>query len=632
MLEYVFSRSWTFWCSFAISICTAVYFIKKQSGFNKTTLYNLSLYLKFFHKKGEYDIYHESSDVSEYDEDVNNTKKNNARIKNIAEDDAALHALIDDINEYLGSCKGTATFEIIQNKTERRISKMYDNAVSKSSFPTHYGLMGTFVGVFIGLGLFLLGSIFQGGITDDSIHSLILGVLVSMSTSFIGLRMSTEANESISDAKTKIDDDKNEFYEFVQNKLMTSVNVSLTEALSSLHETVTTFEPSFSKVIAGFQTTFQQCTKAFGNDFRTSVREMVSAVTTMSNNIDAITSNVTLLENLLNRLSGSEWTSYMRQFADANEQFKTLTQSLDDFERARRMMLAAAQEAINIQKSYNDSLEMPRQVAENINSIMQRVVRFEENINALGVNIAQTQMFGNAQIEEIQQQITAIKKKHKVAEQYIETANNKLEMFFDSQLIELKRLETKYLEALENLFKAYEKITDDHKDEINQRHEIFKNAIEDKFEMAGVRAELANLKKIPEVEKKVDEVNRGQQQLMNTNEGIRKEINAFNAAQEDKGKGVFGGMFGGANSAKDREIKRQEEENDRLKKLLEDAQREKEEQRKFEEMMKRMTESEPTKPVQPSVVTPKPEPVIKQEKPENEVSKPGIWGRIFGRK
>lgn len=631
MFEYIFSLSWTFWSSFVISICTALYFINKQSGFNKSTLHNLSLFLKFFHKKGEYDIYHESSNDSEYDED-GNTKKNNARIKNIAEDDAALHALIDDINEYLGSCKGTATFEIIQNKTERRISKMYDNAVSKSSFPTHYGLMGTFVGVFIGLGWFLFGSILQGGITDDSIHSLILGVLVSMSTSFIGLRMSTKANDLISNAKTKIDDDKNEFYEFVQNKLMTSVNVSLTEALSSLHETVTTFEPSFSRVIAGFQTTFQQCTKAFGNDFRTSVREMVSAVTTMSNNIDAITSNVTLLERLLNRLSGSEWTSYMRQFADANEHFKTLTQSLDDFERARRMMLAAAQEAINIQKSYNDSLEMPRQVAENINSIMQRVVRFEENINALGVNIAQTQMFGNAQIEEIQQQITAIKKKHKVAEQYIETADNKLEMFFDSQLVELKRLETKYIEALENLFKAYEKITDDHKDEINQRHEIFKNAIEDKFEMAGVRAELASLKKIPEVEKKVDDVKKGQQQLMNTNEGIRKEINAFNAAQEDKERGVFGGVFGGANSAKDREIKHQEEENDRLKKLLEEAQREKEEQRKFEEMINRRAESEPTKPVQPSVITPKPDSVIKQEVPEDEVKKPGFWGRILGRK
>lgn len=119
---------------------------------------------------------------------------------------------------------------------------------------------------------------------------------------------------------------------------------------------------------------------------------------------------------------------------------------------------------------------------------------------------------------------------------------------------------------------------------------------------------------------------------MNTNEGIRKEINAFNAAQEDKEKGVFGGMFGGANSAKDREIKRQEEENDRLKKLLEEAQREREKQRKFEEMMNGMTESEPTKPVQPSVVTPKPEPVIEQEKQENEVKKRSFWGRILGGK
>lgn len=631
MFEYIFSLSWTFWFSFVISIGTAAYFIKMQSDFNKSTLHNLSLFSKFFNKKGEYDIYHESGDTSDNGDDETQTKKNNARIKNIAEKDAALHALIDDINEYLSSCKGTATFEIIQNKTERRITKMYDNAVSKSSFPTHYGLMGTFVGVFIGLGLFLLGSILQGGITDDSIHSLILGVLVSMSTSFIGLRMSTKANDQISNAKTKIDDDKNEFYEFVQNKLMTSVNVSLTEALSSLHETVTTFEPSFSRVISGFQTTFQQCTQAFGNDFRISVREMVSAVTTMSNNIDAITSNVTLLEKLLNRLSGSEWTSYMRQFADVNDHFKTLAQSLNDFERARRMMLAATQEAINIQKTYNDSLELPRQVAEHINGILQRVITFENSINALGVDLAQTQMIGNSTIEEIKQQITAIKKKHKIAEQYIDTADNKLEMFFDSQLIELKRLEKKYIDALTEMFGAYEKLTTDHTEEINQRHEIFKNAIENKFEMAGVRAELVNLKKIPDVEKKVDEIKRGQQQLQNTNEGIRKEINAFNAAQEDKDKGVLGGILGSGNSAKDREIKRQEEEIERLKR---DAIRDREKQREFEEMMRQRQEITPAKPIQPSQPTQKPEPIVEQEntpkEPAEETKKPGIMKRWFG--
>lgn len=635
MFEYIADLSWTFWASLVVSIIVAVYFISKQTAFNRSTMMNLLLYKDFFKKKEKYDtieelpehvnLSYDSEKEAWFDENgVEETAiKKVIKLRNNADSKAELHSLIEDINEYLGSCKGTATFEIIQNKTERRITKLYDKATSKASFPTHFGLMGTFVGVFLGLGMFLLGSMIQGGITDDAIHSLILGVLVSMSTSFIGLRMSTRANDLISDAKTKIDEDKNEFYEFVQNRLMTSVNISLTEALGNLHQTVSDFEPSFSKVIKGFKETFEACTKAFGKDFNTSVTTMVDAVGTMSANVNQITQNVSLLENLLNRLSGAEWTTYMRQFADTNEHFKTLTQSLNDFERARRMMLAATQEAINIQKTYNDSLVIPRQVATEINGILQRVVNFEKSINALGEELASRQVLGNAVLDEIKEQITAIKKKHKIAEQYIETADNKLEMFFDSQLIELKRLETKYQEALVRLFEAYENITDDHKEEINQRHQMFKDAIDDKFELTEVRSDLSNLKKIPTLEKKVDEVKSGQQQLRNTNEDIRRELNALNAAKEEENKSIVGRMISGGNSAYGREIERQRKENERLQLIIQQAKIDRETEQALKERLK--AEHTDTSPVNQQNVE------STNQSPELGPEKKTIWGRIFGR-
>lgn len=630
---------YNFIISLLVSLVTAAYFIFKQRGFYKTTMENLGQFQNFFKKTDSYNI----------DVDPENAGSTSKRLVNVADKSAELYSLIEDINDYLKSCKGTATFNIIQNKTERRIAKLYDKTTSKSSFPTHFGLMGTFVGVFLGLGAFLAMSIGSSeGITDDAIHSLILGVLVSMSTSFIGLRMSTRANDLISDAKNKIDDDKNEFYEFVQNRLMPSVDISLTDALGNLHQTVSDFEPSFSKVIAGFKETFNQCTLAFGEDFRKSVSSMVGAVDKMSRNINKISENVDLLENLLNRLSGAEWMQYMRQFAEASDHFKELTQSLNDFERARRMLLAATQEAINLQKSYNDSLTIPREVASEINTILQRVVRFEESISALGTDIAQTQMIGNSTIEEIKNQIAAIKAKHKVAEQYIETSNNKLEMFFDSQLIELKRLENKYLQALDTMFKTYESLTKDHETEINQRHEIFKNAIEDKFELAGVRSELAHLrlipgiqsgveevkddnseirkgmKKVESIESKVDEVKRGQEKLQRTNEGIRSELNAFNAAKEEEKKGAVGRFLNGTNTAKDREIKQKEKENEALQKIIEQAQKEREEEARIKALIaerdRKQQESNGEKkvvPQEPETTTePEVAPEILQEEPK----------------
>ncbi len=639
-----------FFISFVVAIIIAALFYRKQRGFNKTTMRNLDQFQNFFKKTDSYKT------VDVYPDDAGSTSK---RLVNVADKSVELHSLIEDINDYLKSCKGTATFNIIQNKTERRIAKLYDKTTSKSSFPTHYGLMGTFVGVFLGLGAFLGMSIFSAeGITDDAIHSLILGVLVSMSTSFIGLRMSTKANDQISDAKNKIDDDKNEFYEFVQNKLMPSVDISLTEALGNLHQTVSDFEPSFSKVISGFKETFNQCTIAFGEDFRKSVKSMVGAVDKMSTNINKITENVDILEELLSRLSGEEWMQYMRQFADASGHFKELTQSLNDFERARRMLLAATQEAINLQKSYNDSLTIPREVASEINTILQRVVKFEQSINALGTDLAATQMIGNSTIEEIQNQIKAIKVKHKVAEQYIETSNNKLEMFFDSQLIELKRLEKKYLEALDTLFKAYESLTKDHETEINQRHEIFKNAIEDKFELSGVRSELAHLsliprieagveevkndssgirtglKKVESIESKVDEVKRGQDKLQRTNDGIRSELNAFNAAKEEEKKGAVGRFLSGSNTAKDREIEQQKKEKEALQKLIEEAQKEKERDRQLKELLAKREEERKQSPAKENVQEhPQPEePVTKSDEDIEKVPQRSFIKRLLGRK
>lgn len=618
----------SFLLSLTISIVTFFICFVFQRGFYRLTKKNLYNYNNFFDKVGDYETIGESQ---AYSENKQSQFAKSQNLKNVAKPEAELYDLIEDINEYLNTCRGSATFNIIQNKTERRIAKMYELAVSKATFPTYLGLMGTFAGVFLGLLAFLLYGLFSDeGITDDSINSLISGVLVSMSTSFVGLLMSTISNYNISNAKDKVNDDKNEFYEYVQNKLMPSVDISLTEALGNLHQTVSEFEPSFSNVIAGFKETFKECTVAFGADFRNSLKTMVDAVGKMSSNVNQISSNVSLLEDLLNRLSGSEWRRYMKNFADSADHFKELTKSLNDFERARRMMLAATQEAINLQKSYNDSLIIPREVAAEINTIMQRVVRFEKSINELGENLASTQMLGNTTIEEIKNQISAIKVKHKVAEQYIETSNNKLEMFFDSQLIELKRLESKYMESLSDLFNSYEKLTENHKDEIIQRHEIFKDAIEEKFELSGVRSELGHLKKLPGIDSKVEDVKRGQEKLQRTNEGIRSELNAFNAAKEEENKGALERIFGGtSNSAQTRELENIKKENEFLKKIIKDAQKEKENRAKSEQIMREGMQAGPSNPQSPDINPSGDVKSTEDKEPTEEVPLQGFFSRFF---
>lgn len=472
-----------FSASFAFSVILFLYFFLKQYRDYRESKTLLDKYGRFFEKTKEYEKEQACIDGKPH-------------IKQVATVDAYLYELINDINDYIDTSKGSALFSIIQNKTERRITLRYDEASSKMSFPTHRGLMGTFVGVFIGLIFFLCASIGPDGMTDEAIHSLISGVLVSMSTSFIGLVMSISLTNAASKARKNVDLDKNEFYEFVQNKVMGDIDTSLSDALASLHQTVAEFEPQFSHVIDGFKTAFEQCTQAFGSDFRVSVGTLVSAVDKMGANMEIINENVDLLRELITRMSSGEMVRYMRSFSEAADHIQTVTSSLNDFERARRMMLAATQESINIQKSYNDSLRTPLSVAEKINTILSRVTRFEDNINKLGENLGQINMVSDAQVTAIANILEAIRKKHKVALDFESTANTKLESYYNEQINLLSKMYGTYNKRIQEVYKEYDELLGQHIKDINARHEVFIKKIDEKFNLEECREEFAELRKI----------------------------------------------------------------------------------------------------------------------------------------
>ena len=430
--------------SLSISICMAIWFIVKQTKEYHINMEAIEHLKNFFSKKEGYSTY--DSITADADTDKSTMS---VVIKNVANDDAELKSLIQDINAYIRKSKGTVAFSIIQNKTERRISMLYEIATSKLSFPTHIGLMGTFAGVFVGLLMFLGGTLYSGEITDANIQSLIAGVLVSMITSWCGISRLISSHRAASEATNQIDRDKNEFYEWVQNELMPSVDVSMVEAIGKLHETIDQFEPTFSKVIVEFKDAFKNVTGAFGNEFRQSVQVVASAVDTMGQNMNKVNKNIELQGELLATIKSNQLIRGMDAFVEASKRFGEITGSLDQFERARRLMLIAAQETINLQKDFNESLQVPKQVAAEINSILDRITKFEANINGLGETIAQTKLITYKEVKQIEENISAIKKKQKVAEDYADRANEKLEVYFEAQKKEMGRVMQKYNEALD---------------------------------------------------------------------------------------------------------------------------------------------------------------------------------------
>lgn len=541
--------------SLGISIGMAIWFIRKQTKEYHINMEAIEHLKNFFSKKEGYSTY----DSVMVDADTDKSTMS-VVIKNVANDDAELKSLIQDINDYIRKSKGTVAFSIIQNKTERRISMLYEIATSKLSFPTHIGLMGTFAGVFIGLLMFLGGTWYSGEITDANIQSLISGVLVSMITSWRGIARLISSHRAASEATNQIDRDKNEFYEWVQNELMPSVDVSMVEAIGKLHETIDQFEPTFSKVIVEFKDAFKNVTGAFGSEFRQSVQVVASAVDTMGQNMNKVNKNIELQGELLATIKSNQLIRGMDAFVEASKRFGEITGSLDQFERARRLMLIAAQETINLQKEFNESLQVPKQVAAEINSILDRITKFEANINGLGENIAHTQMVGSALVEQIKENISAIKSKQKVAENYSDTASKKLEVYFEEQKKEMGRIMQKYNEALDSYLDDYEKMLQERKKELELRKREFVEAIDKKLSVDEIKSEFSSLKKLNDISQKLEQLMRNPvdgNQLMRTLSKIHTELNAISAIQEDNKKGSWFGN--NSNTAVDRAQREREE-------------------------------------------------------------------------
>ena len=524
----------------SISIFVTIFFIVIQLCFFIQTWISRSLFEKFFKRKTVYEIYKKIVG-NEYI----------IQLTDVGEKNSDLSKLISEINHYVEKTKGTTDFSVIQNKVERKLSMRYDQSVAQLSFPTYLGLMGTFFGVFLGIWFFLKDFNIVG-MTDEALKNLLHGVMVSMMTSLSGLILTTINTGFGGNARKKIEEDKNEFYDFVQTELMPTLDVSLVLAITKLHQTVDLFEPAFDRVINRFQTTFDTCTKAFGDSFEKNVTAVARAVEVMGENMDKINENIDLQERLLSTLRSDQVARGMDKYIEAANHFVGITMSLDKFEEARQMMLAAAQEAINIQKQYSESLQIPRVVAVRVNQILDRIKEFEASINRLGGTLERRDILGNEIVQKLEEQIKGISRKGKIADKYLELSDGRLEDLFKEQTEAISTMNRRYREAIGSHIDGFEQMLKRQTEELEKRHAEFLKAIEDHLSVEEVHQDFSNLRKLNEIVSQLKELASGVVKSKDLGERlvqIERELNALSETMkkvEEKAgarRSIFG--FGG---------------------------------------------------------------------------------------
>lgn len=495
---------------FILQFCVCVYTQIRLHGFRS-----------FFRKKADYALSIERIDETVY-----------PQIDLVGQEKSDLNFLIAEINNYLFKTKGTSDYEFIRNKVERKLKMCYDQSTVYLVFPTYFGLLGTFLGVFMGIYMFLQGMDEAGNISDESIKNLLNGVLVSMFTSFVGLLLSTFNNGVAGAARKQIDDDKNAFYDFIQTEVTKTANASLVAAISNLHDTVDRFEPAFTKVIEGFKSAFEECTKAFGDDFKENVQAVTKAVKVMGQNMDKINQNVELHQKLLSTIKSQDMVRGMDKYIEAANHFVGITKSLNKFEEARRMMLAAAQEAIEVQNTYNESLKIPMEVAIRINQILERIKDFENNLKQMGEALVKRDILGNDIVNTLQAQINAIKVKSKIADSFLELADGKLEDLYKEQTAAISNLNNRYQLAIESHIVNFGNMLDKQTAELETRHNEFMKAVEDRFSVEDVCQEFIKLRKLDAIDKRLSNIAASSVTSQQMQESIGELRNQLDALKE----------------------------------------------------------------------------------------------------
>jgi len=320
--------------------------------------------------------------------------------------------VIISINKYLIRNPGASDFAIIKSILERSIEARENSVSSNVSLPLYIGLMGTFIGVIVGL----LKIAFGGGVTEANINSFIGGVVIAMGASFFGLLLTVINNsKNFKNAIAICDERKNCFYNFLQVELLPHLGNSLFEALDKFKNNINDFNSKFERNIDLFDAKFSD-----------NISSLKTSVNSLSENINIVVENTKTQREFLIDLKKLD---YDRMAAANIKVFQLLKDSIPTFINF-----------IESQKELTESVENANQFVSTIENILNRVKSFEESINNLGEHINTNKFLGNEVLKRIDENLRYLDLQFELLKQHEIRSSDGIQDYFEKQYQQIQKL------------------------------------------------------------------------------------------------------------------------------------------------------------------------------------------------
>jgi len=173
-----------------------------------------------------------------------------------------LDNIIESTNTYLIRNKGAVSdFNLIKDVVDRNVDAVDDEINTLMSIPLYLGLMGTMLGIVIGL--FFMPSISAKNF-ENAIDMLIGGVKIGMIASFIGLSMTVYLSGYFyKGAKTSVLKSKNDFFSWIQTRLLPVLSNNTSSSIYSLQANLLKFNDTFATNVGNFNNVLDKVLVSF---------------------------------------------------------------------------------------------------------------------------------------------------------------------------------------------------------------------------------------------------------------------------------------------------------------------------------------------------------------------------------
>jgi len=326
--------------------------------------------------------------------------------------------ILRNINTYLLRNRGVAAdFHLIKDVVERNVSVVENDIQQSVSLPLYLGLLGTFMGIVLGLmqisGESLAGDPAAAGM---AIHLLLGGVKIAMIASFTGLLCTLAGNGFFfKRAKRNVEDSRNEFYTFIQTDLMPLLNQNINSTLHSLQNNL----------------------HKFNDEFKSNVYQMSSA---MGKHVQTIESQERILDTLNNM-------------------------DVVNFANANVIILQELQTSMTHFKAFNDHVSniselvgSTRTFADKIGQVMIRT----DDLHVLGDNIISVFAQNHELMQFLQHHYSSLDNSHQLITKAVNGVSNTLDGslqllkdFTQERILEIQQLTLKEIDQIKNDY--YEK-------------------------------------------------------------------------------------------------------------------------------------------------------------------------------